>query len=357
MPPIEFLADGSDGGKTVAQMLRQRFRLTWARAQRLVERGHVRIAGMACADPAQRIRRGNRVWIREGVFEMKKVSLPKPGEAAAPASPSKPKQPAAKPAKPQAARAPKPDVSIPTGLVLVYADDQVVVVDKPAGLTTSRSAEDKAEFGRRAQAYLPTTLADLVPKLLGEANARVIAVHRLDRDTTGLVAFARTPSAATHLSKQFKAHTVERRYLALVRGTPKPGRVESVLIGDRGDGRRGSATTDERRADPDARRAATAVKLVEELGPLSLVECRLETGRTHQVRIHLGELGTPLAGERVYDRPVNGKPLPDPSGAARPMLHAASLGFTHPATGERLEWEAPLPADFAAIVGAMKAQG
>jgi 23S rRNA pseudouridine1911/1915/1917 synthase len=84
------------------------------------------------------------------------------------------------------------------------------------------------------------------------------------------------------------------------------------------------------------------------------VECRLETGRTHQVRIHLGEAGTPLCGERVYDRAVNAKPLPDDSGAARPMLHAARLGFTHPETGDALSWDVPPPADLADLLDALR---
>ena len=94
----------------------------------------------------------------------------------------------------------------------------------------------------------------------------------------------------------------------------------------------------------------TDVRVIEELGAYTLVECRLETGRTHQVRIHLGEHGTPLCGERVYDRPLHGTPLPDASEAARPMLHAASLGIEHPATGRRLSWTAPMPRDMAELL-------
>ena len=94
----------------------------------------------------------------------------------------------------------------------------------------------------------------------------------------------------------------------------------------------------------------THIAIVEELGAFTLVQCRLETGRTHQVRIHLGEAGTPLCGETVYDRPLHGQPLPDKSGATRPMLHAAVLGFVHPSTGERMRFAAEPPADFTAIL-------
>jgi 23S rRNA pseudouridine1911/1915/1917 synthase len=230
-------------------------------------------------------------------------------------------------------------------LVIRHSDPQIVVVEKPPGLTTMRHASEAAEFGRRAQRFLPPTLADLLKKVGGGG---VRAVHRIDRDTSGLVVFARTPEAEGHLGRQFRAHTIERRYLALVRGRPKPGRIESVLVPDRGDGRRGSATET---TPADGQRAVTHVRVVEELGPFTLVECRLETGRTHQVRIHLGEQGTPLCGERVYDRPLQGIPVPDGSGAKRVMLHAARLGFRHPATGEWVEWESPPPDDLASLVG------
>jgi 23S rRNA pseudouridine1911/1915/1917 synthase len=98
------------------------------------------------------------------------------------------------------------------------------------------------------------------------------------------------------------------------------------------------------------KRAVTHVRVVEQLGDFTLVECRLETGRTHQVRIHLGEAGTPICGERIYDRPVHGRPYPDASGFKRVALHAATLGFVHPANGERKAWTSPLPKDMAELV-------
>ena len=176
-------------------------------------------------------------------------------------------------------------------------------------------------------------------------------VHRLDNETSGLVVFARTAEAERHLGRQFRAHTTDRLYLALVRGRAKAGRIESVLVRDRGDGRRGGAT------DPAAngQRAVTHVRVVEDLGDYTLVECRLETGRTHQVRIHLGEAGTPLCGERVYDRPIHGRPAADDSGAKRITLHAATLGFEHPATGERMQWTSPLPKDMAELLRRLRA--
>jgi len=222
--------------------------------------------------------------------------------------------------------------------IVRYCDAHVVVVDKPPGLTTMRHPHEAAEFGARSRRYLPATLAELLPGLIG--GGRVRAVHRLDKETSGLVVFARTVAAERELGRQFRAHSVERRYLAIVRGRARSQRIETWLVRDRGDGRRGSSA----RAG-EGQRAVTHVRVVEGLDNLTQVECRLETGRTHQVRIHLGEAGTPICGDRVYDRPLHGRPQPDASGMPRIALHAASLGFTHPATGKRVHWSSPLPED------------
>ena len=235
---------------------------------------------------------------------------------------------------------------LPSVIVVVYSDDHIVVADKPAGLTTMRHAEEAAEFGR-GKRFLPSTLMAKLPALLGEPKVKLIAVHRIDRDTSGLVVFAKSPAAAKNLARQFRSHSIERRYLALVRGVLQTARIESALVRDRGDGRRGSGD--------GGQRAVTHFKVLETFRGFALVECRLDTGRTHQVRIHLGEAGTPLCGETVYDRPLHGPPLPDESGATRPMLHAARLGFAHPATAERMRFDAEPPADFAALLAKFRA--
>jgi 23S rRNA pseudouridine1911/1915/1917 synthase len=326
-----FVVMPAEAGRTLAAVLRARRPMSWAEARKLIERRQVRLAGEICADPVRRVRPGQRI-------EVVSPATRKPG-------PPRPEKPAPK----LAAKRQSPSPAGPAP-VIVHADDQVVVVDKPPGLTTMRHAEEAAEFGPRGRKFLPATLADLLPKLLGDRRP-LRAVHRLDRDTSGLVAFARTPEAEAHLGKQFRAHTIGRRYLAITRGRPPEGRIESWLVRDRGDGRRGRGPPGE------GQRAVTHVRVLEALGPCSLVECRLETGRTHQVRIHLGEAEAPLAGERVYDRPMNGAPLPDPSGSPRVALHAARLGFMHPATGAWMEWESPLPADLAAVVGRLRHTG
>jgi 23S rRNA pseudouridine1911/1915/1917 synthase len=347
MPPIQFLIERRESGRTVAEVLRLRFRLTWAQAKRLVERGHVRVAGQLTRAPEQRVKTGNRFWVAAGVIEVKPAAgAEKKKPAPPPTREHRADQPKRTPNEGGRGSGKKPAPAVNTvAIEVVYSDDAVVVVDKPAGVTTSRSKEDAEEFGRGVR-YLPKTLAELMPAALGAPNRPVYAVHRLDRDTTGLLVFARTRAAATRLTAQFRKHTVDRRYLALTRGIPQGGRIESVLVPDRGDGRRGSGPV----GAEDGRRAVTTVTVLEPLGQYALVECRLETGRTHQVRIHLGEAGHPLCGERLYDRPVHGSPVPDGSGAARPLLHAYRLGFEHPETGEVMGWEVDPPGDFAEAV-------
>ncbi len=349
MPAIQFLVEKRESGWTVAEMLRKRFTLTWTQAKRIVERGHVRVAGQLTRAPEQRIKAGNRVWIATGAIEVKSVKGPKPKKSDEVVTPiTKPK------AKPKAKKEPAPPNPILDQIEIVYVDDSIVVVNKPADLTTTRNAEETAEFGPRAKKFLPKTLAELLPTLLGAPNRKVVPVHRLDRDTTGLLVFARTSRAATSLMTQFRKHTVDRRYIALTRGIPEESRIESVFVKDRGDGRRGSS---KELKPPGGQKAVTRVKVLSELGGSAKIECRLETGRTHQVRIHLGEAGTPLCGERIYDRPRGGIPYPDDSGAKRPMLHAAHLGFQHPETEDFVSWDAEPPADFAELLAKLKAKG
>jgi 23S rRNA pseudouridine1911/1915/1917 synthase len=310
--------------------LRARLALSPGTARRMLRDRQVRVDGAPCPDPGRRLRSGQHV----------EVNVRPPQSPAGP--------------PPKAGKGPRLPADVPAPVVR-YADAQVVVVDKPAGLTTMRHAEEAAEFGARGRRYLPPTLADLLPGLLTQGKPGrqppVRAVHRIDKETSGLVVFARTPAAEGALGRQFRAHGVDRRYLAVVRGRARPGRIESWLVRDRGDGRRGSGPT-----PGEGQYAVTHVRVVEELGDYTLVECRLETGRTHQVRIHLGEAGTPLCGERVYDRPPHGKPLPDGSGARRVMLHAASLGFDHPATGKRMHWTATPPRDLADLIRRLRRQ-
>lgn len=353
MPPIQFVVDRRAAGQTLASVLKMRFALSWARAKRLVEGGHVRVSGQVETNIARRLKLGKRVEVAAGSVEVKRVELPqdqKSQKRKVETEKARPAKPPVKKPQPQAASRHTP--SVPPDAI-VYVDDEIVVVNKPAGLTTMRNEEEVEEFGT-GQRFLTKTLAGMLPAAIGAPDRPVIAVHRIDRDTSGLVVFARTRSAAESLTKQFRKHTVERRYLALTRGVPAAKRIESVLVRDRGDGRRGS-TTD--LVPEDGKRAVTHVSVLEVFGTYALVECRLETGRTHQVRIHLGEAGAPLCGEKVYDRPPDGKPFPDGSGAKRPMLHAARLGFVHPESEEAVSWEVAPPEDFQEVLTRLKGEG
>jgi 23S rRNA pseudouridine1911/1915/1917 synthase len=192
----------------------------------------------------------------------------------------------------------------------------------------------------------------------------VRAVHRLDRDTSGIMVFARTHAAERNLAEQFRRHTTHRRYLTIVEGKIEAQTITSHLVRDRGDGRRGSAEQSGGKIDPGSGKlAVTHVKPIEVLkadarsGGYSLVQCQLETGRTHQIRIHLSENGHPVCGEKVYRQPRFGKMPADKSGAPRLALHAAELGFVHPVTGKTLRFQAALPPDLAEFWKRLKTQG
>lgn len=165
--------------------------------------------------------------------------------------------------------------------------------------------------------------------------------------------FARNAGAHRHLAAQFKEHSVDRAYLAIVHGALEAARIETHLLPDRGDGLRGSFGHYRRaRGQPpaDARLAVTHVTPIELLRGATLAECRLETGRQHQIRIHLSERGHPIVGERVYIRDYGATPID----AERPMLHARLLAFTHPGTGRRVSFERDPPADFREMLARLR---
>jgi 23S rRNA pseudouridine1911/1915/1917 synthase len=314
MPVKTLILGKRHAGQPLAQALADLLHLSRKDVEHYLKNRWVRLDGAVCQQPGQRVRAKQRLQVH-----MPRVNV--------------------RGAKPQAVDLPP----LARSIHIVHLDDDIVVVDKPAGLTTVRHADETAEFGPRGQRFLPPTLVDLLPRIDPRLRrGRIRAVHRIDKETSGLVILARTPQAESHLGKQFRVHSVERTYLALVRGIAEDRRIESTLVRDRGDGRRGSG--------PEGQHAVTHVRVLERLGACTLVECRLETGRTHQVRIHLGEAGTPLCGERVYDRSLHGKPLPDPSGATRPLLHAATLAVDHRATGKRLRWQSAPPADMQSLI-------
>lgn len=245
-------------------------------------------------------------------------------------------------------------------LKILYLDQHVVVVEKPIGVTTLRHAEERTWPRRRKQ--LQPTLDELLAAAITKESkatrsqakgrkppARIRPVHRLDRDTSGVMVFARTPIAEQGLVQQFRKHSIHRRYLALCAGKVSGGTITSNLVEDRGDGKRGSTTL------PDVgQRAVTHVEIVERLGEFTFIGCRLETGRTHQIRIHLSEAGHPLCGEKIYRGGMAEKPIPDQSGAPRIMLHAAELDFIHPVTKEKMEFRSPMPVEMKKVLDRLR---
>lgn len=315
----------AEDGWTLSRWLRERFILGPRTALDLVASGKLSVGGRPVTDPARKVKAGEVFSHQSGGKTRLSPGSKTPGMAHTPKSREK-------------------SADRDRDIVIQYMDDQVVVVRKPAGITTQRSAREAAEFGERARSFLPPTLMDrLRRQLSGGPQAplpRLWAVHRIDQDTSGLVVFAKTQDAATNLADQFRTHGIVRKYWAIVRGDPVEQTIRSHLMLDRGDGRRGSGPE-----SPDTRLAVTKVRVVQRFNGFTWVECELETGRTHQIRIHLGEAGTPLCAERIYDRPLHGGPFPDGGNFPRIALHAHTLGFKHPATGKEMSWHAPWPPD------------
>ncbi len=241
-------------------------------------------------------------------------------------------------------RAPKLDRGPLAKDAIVYSDRDIVVVEKPPGMLTVAD-----EAGNK------DTLAEYTRTLLRRAGDRDVGlgvVHRIDRDTSGLVVFTRTAEAKRVLAAKFRAHDIERVYQAIAHGRVCEASIESDLLMDRGDGLRGSHGHFRRSgnaAPATARRSVTHVRPLAVLKGATLIECRLETGRQHQIRIHLSEQGHPLVGERVYIRDYEGPRIDAP----RTMLHARTLGFAHPKSGERLAFDREPPADFQAVVASL----
>jgi 23S rRNA pseudouridine1911/1915/1917 synthase len=220
-------------------------------------------------------------------------------------------------------------------LVVLLEDPHFLVVDKPAGLLTVQTAQHESDtLVARALAYLQHRY---------RRRAWVGVVHRLDKDTSGALVFARTREALRGLQELFRAHRIEREYLAIVEGDVRTAGVfDAPLVADRGDRRRGVA-----RPGEAGRHAVTRYRPKERFGKATLVSVELETGRTHQIRVHFSEAGHPVVGDPVYRR--RRAPAPSLLEAPRQMLHARVLGFAHPATGAPVRAISEPPPDFEAV--------
>lgn len=274
---------------------------SWNEVRRLIETGKVQVDGALVTDSAAPVRAGAEV----------RLTLAAPRRTA---------------------QAPLDRDAI------VHLDGHVVVVDKPSGMSTV--PYDGDEFGTLVQVLQP-----LLRKLTGQRGDQGLGVvHRIDKETSGLVVFTRTLAAKRALEAQFRNHTAHRRYVAIAHGDVAARTLRSNLVADRGDGLRGST-----REPGVGQPSVTHVAPLQRLRGATLVECRLETGRTHQIRVHLSEAGHPLLGERVYVRDFGRVVLPAP----RVMLHAAELGFAHPAGERPLSFSRQPPRDFVACARAL----
>ena len=301
------------GGRPLDAIVRALYGATWGNARKWVASGKVQVDGDTVLDYERRFRAGVTVVLA--------MSAPR---------------------RNRGARAELEDSAI------VHVDTHVVVVNKPAGVSTIPFAE--GETG---------TLDELVRSWLSKRGKRgdrdtrptLGVVHRLDKETSGVMVFTRTWLAKQSLTQQFRAHTTHRRYLAIAHGAVIARTIRSHLIPNRGDGLRGSLKSGGRSGGhEEGQLAITHVEPVEALKGATLITCRLETGRTHQIRIHLSESGHPIVGERVYVRGYPGELILAP----RLMLHAAELAFVHPATNVEVRFEREPPGDFEETLGRLR---
>ncbi|HXU60791.1 MAG TPA: RluA family pseudouridine synthase [Polyangia bacterium] len=300
MGSSSFVLEAADTGTTLAAALRRRLPGTsWSDVRALCTSGKVQLEGERVTDPALRVRAGMHLDLNPN------------------------------------ARRPS---TAPPGFRIVFDDAHLVVIEKPSGI--SSVPYERKETG---------TAMDLIRAAWRHAGRRATAtplyiVHRIDKDTSGLLCFAKTRLAERALHGTFQRHEADRAYLAVAEGNVTGQRIESRLVPDRGDGIRGST-----RHPDQGQHAVTFVEPLARYPLATLCRVRLETGRTHQIRIHLSERGHPLVGETVYIRDLlraGRRPLP----AARLMLHAGRLGLAHPVTAAPLEFRAAPPDDFMTVL-------
>lgn len=300
-PPTDRLRVGPEGdGSRLDAWLARAIGVARSEAERLIGGGHATVDGEP-APKSLRLREGQEVVVR------------RPPPAVAPV--------------------------VPATFEVRFEDAHLAVVAKPAGVVVHPAPG----AGAGSRQTLVEALAGSMTLARGGGPGRPGVVHRLDRDTSGLIVVAKTDEAHRLLVEQMKARRVERTYLALVAGAFRmpAGRIEAPL------GR--SPRDPTRRAVlPGGREAVTEFTVIEEFAACSLLEVRLHTGRTHQIRVHLSHVGHPVVGDRVYGRAT--ARLAGDVGLSRPFLHAARLRLVHPVTGEEVEVDEPLPADLRAAL-------
>lgn len=302
------VVEDSLAGKTVVAILRAwQTDLSWKAARELVAARRVTVNGTACLNEARRLVKGDVVGVSDR---------------------------------------PQPQSPRHEAICVRYLDEHLAVVEKPAGMLTERPL---AEVGLRHNRRVQTpSLDELLPRVIDEYEGRrrrhgersIFIVHRLDRDASGLLVVARTLEARDRLTQQFSDRTPCRVYWAVVSGRVEAQVIRTHFVRDRGDGKRGSIEHQREPSMIDTQNTQLAITHVKPLASRrgrTLLECRLETGRTNQIRIHLAELGHPILGDVKYGPLINDSP------PGRLALHAVELEFTHPLTGEKLRFESECP--------------
>ena len=288
-------------------------RLSRSTVHRLIETGRITVNGSA-AKPALKLKGGERII----------VEIPPPVESDA---------------------APEP---IP--LTILYEDHDLIVVNKPAGMVVHPGA------GNPGGTLVNALLAHCTDLSGIGGTLRPGIVHRIDKETSGVLLAAKNDPAHQALARQFREHSIKRVYLALVYGSPKTdaGRIESTI---------GRHPTERTRMSSKARHGKHAVtrwQVVARYAGVTLIKLRLETGRTHQIRVHLSEQGHPLVGDRLYTGSGRLADIRDPrvrallKGVQRQALHAKTLGFVHPVTGQYLEFDTDLPEDISRVINGLE---
>jgi len=309
MGETEIIRGKIDAGQRLDKALAEASGLSRERVKALMAEGQITLDGRLATQPAA----------KSAAAAEFAITLPPPVDAEA---------------RPQ-------DIAVP----IVFEDDHLVVVDKPAGMVVHPAA------GNPDGTLVNALLHHCGGTLSGIGGvARPGIVHRIDKDTSGLLVVAKSDAAHEGLARQFADHSLERAYLAVCSGHParKAGTVNARLGRSDADRKKMAVLPDD---SSRGKHAVTHWKVLEELDRCTLVECRLETGRTHQVRVHLASIGHPLVGDPVYGRShPHLRPTLQKLGFQRQALHAAVLGFLHPVTGERLRFESALPADMRELI-------
>lgn len=300
---MRFEVGSDDAGKRLDHFLQERLaEFSRARIQAWIKEGHVRVGGVA-AKPSHLLRTGEQIDVE-------------------------PAHPPPLSAEPEA---------LP--VEVLYEDPAVIAIDKPAGLTVHAGAgAPSGTLANRLVHHFQT-----LSQVGGELRPGI--VHRLDKDTSGVLLVARTDAAHRHLAAQFASRSVEKTYLALVKGVVRAdsGKITKPIARDPVHRTRMTARLASGRA------ALTEYRVRERLDGFTLLEIRIGTGRTHQIRVHMADMGHPVAGDKLYGGGKTASP--------RMFLHAARIGFTSPATGERVSVEAPLPPELEQWLASLRAGG